>query len=67
MPEFAALDIAGPALDVPLWTLRLTKKTEILTAAGYPTVAKLLAGFRRGVLPAIPGVSAPSLPRVPAH
>lgn len=54
--DFAALEIAGSALDVPLWTLRLEKKTEILEAAGHATVASLLAGYRSGRLLDIPSV-----------
>lgn len=61
MPEFAALDRAGPALEVPLWTLRLEKKTDILSNAGYSTLASLLTGYRSGLLLRVPGVGRSTL------
>jgi hypothetical protein len=54
--DFAALESVGNALDVPLWMLRLEKKTEILEAAGHATVASLFAGYRSDRLLNIPSV-----------
>ena len=59
--DFGALEMLGSALDVPLWMLRLEKKTEILEAAGHATVASLLDEYRFGSLLNIPGIGQSTL------
>lgn len=56
MSDYAAEKLGRANLGVPLWLLRLEKKTDILEKAGFGTIAGLVEGLKTGALFRIPGV-----------